>query len=157
MTGRRHAVATLIALVLLSGCALLDGPDSWTRRSDQLAHNRQVWQSLAATSYRFTLVKSCECIPGFIGPVEITVDRGAIVAVRPLYPGRTVTPDQWPAFDTVEGLFFRLDEAIRGRAYRYDARYDATRGFPLSIALDPNAQMVDDEVSIRIDSLTILQ
>ncbi len=144
-------------LALLSGCTLVDGPDAWTRRSDELAHNRQVWLSLTATSYRFTLVKSCECIAGFVGPVEVTVDNGAIAAVRPLYPGRTVTPDQWGAFETVEGLFSRLDDAVRRRAYRYDARYDAVRGFPAWIALDPNEQMVDDEVSMRVDSLTILR
>ncbi len=154
---KRLSKPALALLALVSGCALVDGSDAWTRRSDELTHNRQVWQSLSATSYRFTLVKSCECIAGFIGPVEITVDNGAMVSVRPLYPGRTVTPDQWPAFETVESLFSRLDDAIRGHAYRYDVRYDAARGFPRSVALDPDAQMVDDEVSIRVDSLTILQ
>ncbi len=154
---KRLSMSALALLALLSGCALVDGPDAWTRRSDELAHNRQVWQSLAATSYRFTLTKLCECIPYFTGPSEITVEGGAIVGVRALHSGTTVPSEQWPAFETVETLFRKLDDAIQQRAYQYEATYDPGRGFPTWMWINPDARMADDEVEIRVDSLRVLQ
>ncbi len=149
-------LASLLALALASGCSVLD-QDGWTLRARELAYNRQVWRSVGAASYRFTLTKLCECIPYFVGPAEIIVEGGAIVAVRPLHSGATVPSEQWPAFETVETLFTKLDDAIQRRAYEYEARYDPGRGFPISLWLDLDARIADDEVEIRVDSLTVLR
>ncbi len=151
------ATITLLALVPASGCRLGE-PDPWTQRARELEQNRQLWRALGARSYRFVLTKSCECLAGFVGPAQITVDTGAIVGVRPLQPGGfPFTPDQWGAFETVETIFSKLDDAIAQRVYSYQATYDPNRGFPVIVSLNYQEPMVDDEVHIEVDSLIVLK
>ena len=46
---------------------------------------------------------------------------------------------------SVEGLFDVVRKAIDSKAARIDVQYDAVNGHPLSISIDQNAQIADEE------------
>jgi hypothetical protein len=154
---RRFALAarpTLLALVVWTGCDVF-GPDETESRRDDLERGRSRWAAQGAAAYRYTYTKLCECIPGFTGPVSITVRGGSIDVLVPLAPGVVVPQEQWSAFDTVEELFALIESAIRDDAYRFEVEYDP-RGFPAVVNLDIAAEIADDEMVIRVRDMEFL-
>lgn len=153
----RFGRVPLVALVTLAAACGPLAPDLWEDRQERLERSRERWQDARITAYRFTSVTSCECIPGFVGPVEIEVVDGRITALTPVQETVTVPEEHWPAFPTIEELFDRIEDAIARRAHQLDVDYDPLLGHPTQIGLDLDGQMVDDELGVRVSALTILE
>lgn len=145
--------ALLPALIALAGCSDATGPDDAVAL---LEHNRAIWAGAGVTSYRYTIARSCECTPEGAGPVTVEVRNGLVVDRR-YDSGAAVSPQYTEIFTTVPGLFGIIEEAATLPAASLSVRYHEDYGYPESIAIDWVAGAVDDEVSYRVGSFTVLR
>lgn len=134
----------LTVLVLaLAGCDLLR-PERSSPEED-LIRNRATWAAVDAASYRYRLVRSCECLPAVSGPFVVTVSGGEIVAAESEWSGEAVSAEQLQTLETVEELFAHVQEGIRTRATRVDVEYHPVLGYPTKVHV-VHAPMVDEPV-----------
>lgn len=136
-------------------CSIID-PDEWAERLEALDRSRDRWADAQASVYRYTYSKSCECIPGFAGLVEIEVTDDEITSLTPLSDQVEVPEEHWPAFDTVEEMFELIASAIVRRAHQFDVEYDPVLGYPTLVSLDFDETVVDDELVIHVTELEIV-
>lgn len=116
-----------------------------------LADAESRWVATGATSYRFTLVRSCYCLDEWIGPFDVTVVDG-IASVTRL--GLAVDPTiaaELPL--TAELLFAHLRAHLDDADYR--ATFDTATGFPLSFWSDPIPEAADDELGLDTSTLQL--
>lgn len=133
-TVRRAALAPLVLLLALTGCAdiLGGGGDAFHRR--KLAESRALWETRAVPSYRFDLDLVCACVPaGADRTVRITVE-GDSSTVRFISSSATEQPGTPPAvyqsYASVEKLFTAVEDAISRDQDVLQVGYDREYGFP---------------------------
>lgn len=147
-TGRpmRSVGRTIPAVLMLMATAACSptGPDG----AGSLLQGMQRWSVRAPSSYQIVLQRShCECLPAWLIPVRVTVRDGSVQSVIDVQTGDPVTTDLYHAM-TVEQLFAVVADAIDQNAYRISVEYDQEWGYPRSIFIDYDREMVDDELSI---------
>lgn len=137
----RQPLAALVPLALLA-CALdpfaAQGPGD-------LRANRAVWERQELRDYRYTIVRSCECLPEMSGPAVIEVRDGRTVSVTPAQGGRAVLRESFERLDTVEELFAAVRDAVDRDAHSLRVRYDPRRGYPAEFFVDYDREVADDE------------
>jgi uncharacterized protein DUF6174 len=108
------------------------------------ALNRAKWSAQHLDTYTFEYHRSCgECLPEWLVPVRITVVNGEVIAVVGIATGDTVPP---PAFRlTIDSLFAQVANILEQNPYRFTITYDRKVGYPMSMSVDYDRQMVDDE------------
>jgi hypothetical protein len=144
----------LLATTLLgSACSDVTGPDD---PGSQLALARTRWASAGISSYRYTISRSCECLPESAGPVVVEVREGQIIDRR-YETGAAVSPQYADVFTSVPGLFDLITVALTAPAASLSVRYHPEIGYPESIAIDWVAGAVDDEISYRITGFMALR
>lgn len=120
-------------LALTIGAAAC-GADSLTG-PEGLALARARWSERGPSSYTVTVSRACECPVETMGPVEITVHNGVVTARKYSQTGQDVA-QQWAfVFPAVEGLFQIVDDAIKANTRPFEAKFDATLGFPTRIVV----------------------
>ena len=152
MTSMRRLTDSAIVAWLLGATACSGGAPTSVRFELAQSQAEARWSREALASYRFTIHRSCECLPEMTGPTVVVVtDR--IVASRHYQRTGAAVPERYvDLFPTVEGLFALIDLAREQGAVSIDVQYDATYGYPTHIAIDYAAPMVDDEVVYTISS-----
>jgi len=146
VTGRAwalRAAPVLVTVLLLSGCGAV-GPEAGRVRLIQAMRR---WNAADLTSYTYQVRRLCFCLPEWIGPYEVRVVSGSVVAVVDSGDGEPIDPAVAEHFPSVDGLFAIVDEAIRDGAHRVDVSYDQTTGRPIRIDIDRREQTADDEVT----------
>jgi hypothetical protein len=140
-TARSCAFLGAVALGVAAATAC---GDSTGPTMAELFVNRATWSARGPPSYTFEYRRSCgECPVGADQPVSITVVDGEVASVVKIPTGEAVPP---PAFRlTIDSLFVQIANTLAQRPYRFTARYDPILGYPLSVAVDLDRQMVDDE------------
>ena len=119
----------------------------------ELDKNRRKWRDAGITSYTFREDRSCFC--GLFGPANITVVDGQIVAVRLFFPDTVdVEPGQFNQFETVEGLFDTVSDALEQKAHQLEVTYDELLGFPSQIAIDYIEHAIDDEITLTASAMS---
>ena len=128
-----------------------------TAASQELDEGRARWQAAGIDDYEYSYQRVCECHPDIPADTIITVRDGTVVAVR--YAREDYVADvelaadrvRW--FRTIEDLFWLVESAeSQGALLRvaYDPRY----GFPAAIYVDYLADVVGDELDLRVTSFT---
>jgi hypothetical protein len=140
MMWRAMTFGLAIACATLGGCTSSTEPG----QSD-LSLARQRWASSNIRSYDFTASRSCFCAPQSLRSVTVSVTDG-VVTRRVFADTGEPVPESDSEFSTVEGLFDIVQAALTRHAARVDASYDPVRGVPISISIDGNLQVADDEV-----------
>jgi hypothetical protein len=135
-------------LVILTACRNPSAPE----RELNLARRR--WAQQQPHAYTLTVSRSCECLPEMSGPVVVVVRDGQVESRHYVSSGEPVTSTYAGLFPIVEGLFALIDEALRQDAAKLDVDYDPTLGYPVRIAIDRDATMVDDEVTYNAELRT---
>lgn len=143
----------ILFALALAGCSDTTGPDD---PAVLLEQNRALWSRSGVTSYRYTISRSCECVPESAGPVTIDV-RDGLVVDRRYESGAAVNLQYSEVFTTVPGLFAIIQDAVDLPAASIAVRYNKDLGYPESIAIDQVAGAVDDEVSYRVTGFTVLR
>ncbi|MEM6327145.1 MAG: DUF6174 domain-containing protein [Bacteroidota bacterium] len=133
----------LLAALALSGCSFLDDTP------DDFENARSLWSDRDVETYTMTLSRACFCLPESLGPFEVRVENGAIVSA--MRDGQPV-----PASDvlTVDALFDLLEDAYDEGAHSVRAEYDAALGFPLSVSIDYDEDIADEEIGYTVTDLS---
>ena len=146
MIGRIPAVMLLLAT---SAC-LPTGPDD----TAALRQGMLRWAARAPASYQIVLRRtSCECTPAMLATVQVTVREREVRSVIDVQTGEPVTTELYHVM-TIEQLFGVVADALDQDAHRVTVEYDDEWGYPSSIYIDYDRQMVDDELSITAQDLT---
>lgn len=132
-------------LAALSGCD--DGP---TAPRDDLRAARRRWEGARPASYAFTFERVCFCPVELVRPTIVTVRGGVVESLRYVDGGAPVDPRFAGQFPTIDGLFDALEALLARDPAVFEARYDAGRGFPVRVDVDPIRDAVDDEVGYRV-------
>jgi len=118
--------------------------DSLAPETAVFALNRAKWSAQRLDTYTFDFYRSCgECLPEWVVPVRITVMNGEVTSVIQIATGDTVPS---PAFRlTIDSLFAQVAKTLERDPYRLTITYDRRLGYPLTVSVDYDRQMVDDE------------
>lgn len=149
-------IGTLLVLAGALGtgsCGLLD-PDEWEARREALARNAAVWEAAAPDAYRYQLSRACFCASA--GDFVVTVEDGVVVSARRTQ-GDTVPHSDLQYLETVDDLFATVQRAIEDEAYRFRVEYHPELGYPTLIDLDPDRNIIDEEIWLVAGNLTAVQ
>ena len=148
----RAAIPCVIASILVLGIrpALADA---------ELDAAQARWRAAALTGYEYGYHKYCDCHRESPPETTVSIRDGKVIRVRHRPAGTTTDV---PAADknldyywTVEGLFQLIGSAFeRGVSVR--ASYDATLGFPREIFIDYDADLIGDELDLRLTAVNPL-
>lgn len=124
----------------------------------QLERARALWDDSAISSYEYAYNKFCECHP--VDPPEtfVTVESDVVVNVRHRRAGfaREVAAEQqnleyyWTIVD-----LFELIESAMAREATVRAEFDEALGYPKSLFIDYNEDLIGDEIDVRITSFVV--
>lgn len=126
---------------------------------EDLARNRALWQAAAVGDYEYGYNKYCACHPDTPPETLVTVQDGRVVRVRhrPVgYDHEVEAPRGLEYYWTIEGLFDLVATALE-RGAQVRASYDPTLGYPTEIHVDYDADLIGDEVDLRITRLERLE
>lgn len=149
------SLASAITLLTLN-CSLFgpDGPQE--ERQSFLRHARDQWAANGPASYEYTLAFTCgECPPEWTHLLRIRVEAGEVVSVFDLSTGTPVDPSERSL--TIDQLFEVIQNAVQEDVYRLAVKYHPDLGYPVSIAIDSDSRVVDDEVGYSITDLEALE
>ncbi len=104
------------------------------------------WRQNKPTHYSYTLQRSCFCTPEFRKPIAIEVSGSTVMQATLQPEGVPLALERRADAMGVEGLFEVIRKAVDAKAARIDVQYDAQDGHPLSISVDQNLQIADDEM-----------
>jgi hypothetical protein len=144
-----HNILTAVTR-LLNGCGLESLADLERRRQDNLAR----WRAAGIVDYEIDYGRYCFCLPP--SDARVVVHDGAIVAVHDPRSGEEIEnpfPGNAFAFNSVDGVFDVIAEAITVPATTLLVDYHPELGYPTQVAIDYYAGVADDEISIRITAL----
>ena len=123
--------------------------------AQETAEARALWSNAAIADYEYSYQRACECHPDNLADTIVTVRDGAVVAVRyardDYIEDIPVAPDRIAWFRTIEDLFALVDSATSAEAI-VRVSFDAERGYPATVYVDYEPDLVGDEVDLRITS-----
>ena len=122
-----------------------------------LDQSRQQWEALGPSDYRFTFQRICFCLRDYTREVVLEVRDGDIVSAHYADTGAAVV-DQGvlESYRTIGEMFEFIDDAIDQRAVQIDVEYDGARGFPVSIYVDFDRRIADEETGFGARNLEVL-
>lgn len=103
------------------------------------------WDSGEFTGYRFNFRWNCFCIDDYTQEVRIEVRLGAIVSVTRTEDGSALPEADWDRYETIDGLFDLIQDAIDEDAASISAEYDADLGYPTDVFIDYDRRIADEE------------
>lgn len=127
-----------------------DFPDLYQAVMD----NQAKWQSQETTStYEMKMQYLCFCPEDVVQPVHLDVTGGQIQTMTYVENGANVPLSLVPRYRTVEQLFQLILDHIEQGVDGIRAEFDADRGYPTEIHIDPNSCVADEEFSFRVLSV----
>jgi site-specific recombinase XerD len=157
---RTSRTALLVALLPAALVALVGGCGSTTtglaQWSADLTAAQARWQAGALQNYTYELQRNCNCVVNQLRPVTITVRGGALNRI--VYSDTTggfADTTQWRQYLTMDRYFATIHDMVNSNPAHFTAVYTASLGFPSYIAIDPVANILDDEINITTLSFTI--
>jgi hypothetical protein len=139
----RASAAFACALVAAHGWAA-DGAD------EQAAHER--WRAANLLDYEYGYQKFCECHPDTPPETIVTVRAGEVVGVRHRPHGTDVevpAPRNLEYYWTIDGLFALLQSA-RERGAEVRVQYHDTLGYPLTLYVNYDRELIGDELELNL-------
>jgi len=138
----------LLSLLIAACSAPAAVPPANLSAEDELAMARALWADAAMDTYEMTITRSCFCPPEWQGPYTVTVEEGAVTSF--VIENQSVAQGEPP---TVEGLFELLETAYTEGAARVDVTYHEDWGYPVSLYIDKEEMMADEEIGYEISEL----
>jgi hypothetical protein len=128
--------------------------------SSEYDQNLEKWKQANISHYRYTLSISCFCPFSQDMPLTIEVQNNEVVSISKA--DGTMVESSDPAYETytsyatLDRIFVELQAAIT-EADEVQVTYDATYGFPLTIAIDQIKEATDDELWLEISNFEVLE
>jgi hypothetical protein len=131
-----------------------------TGASNEYNQNLEKWKQTNISHYRYTLSISCFCAFTQDMPLTIEVQNDEVVSISKQDGTQVETSDPayetYTAYSTIDQVFIQLQSALT-EADEVKVTYDATHGFPLTIAIDQIKNATDDELWLEISNFEVLE
>ncbi|MGA9383004.1 MAG: DUF6174 domain-containing protein [Phormidium sp.] len=124
--------------------------------SEEFRKNQELWVKQKLKNYRYILRVSCFCPPDMTQPVIIDVRSGKTSSITPETNRNIVNKEFFQKYDSIDKLFEIIRSALAENAYKVDAKYHPTLGYPTQISIDYNKLISDDEIFLTINKLEAL-
>ena len=119
-----------------------------------LEESRSLWESLDLADYDFVTNWQCFCLREYTASVELSVRDGEITTGEYLpESGLTSTVDP-TRYETVDGLFEFIADAIERDAHSIQVTYHPEQGYPESAFIDYNEMMADEERGFNVTTVS---
>lgn len=118
----------------------------------EIERNRQKWQDLGISHYRFNLFVGCFCVFSQDMPLVVEVQNGQVVSME-YQSGKAIEEgnrELFRRYETIDQIFSELEKDLKGEADEVKVTYDSTYGFPKQVNIDFIKEAIDDEVSLTI-------
>ena len=135
----RRSILAVLGLLAWIAC---------TPHADLLVEHQKAearWQEQRSADYRFLFKRVCECPEEYLREVWISVSGEATVDVTFADDQSQVPRELWADFPTVDGMFGKIRGAAQAHADEIRVDYDPDAGYPLSIFIDLDENMADEE------------
>jgi hypothetical protein len=121
-----------------------------------LAEHRRLWEAANLDAYVYAYNKYCECHAETPPETFVSVRSGEVVDVRHQPFGYDhyvqAEPRNFQWYWTVEQLFELAESAI-ARGSEVSVEYDGTLGYPTRLYIDHDADLIGDELDLRLTRL----
>lgn len=135
-------ISIALALVMLGSC-------SENLAAADLEQMRDTWRRLEPVEYTYEVAFDCFCPEDALGPFQVAAQGG----VTRVTGNGSVMDDSFLPVDPDIASLFGFIEANLG-ADLLEVRYSSEYGYPMSITVDPAADVFDDELTVRISEFT---
>ena len=135
-----------LALALVVGCSNSPLDES----ADDLEEARARWAQQGIADYRFDVATSCFCMFEATLPITVTVVNGVPTSTIYADSGVAAPPQFSDGKQTVPQLFDLIAERIARKPAELVVTYDPALGYPVSIRLDMDRKMADDELRVTV-------
>jgi hypothetical protein len=142
---RRIAPVVFLALLLASSCREPTGVTGSSEARLELEHAMERWALTSPAAYEVTVRPSCFCDIGELRPVVVRVRGGTVESRRYTDDGTDVPAERAGSYPTVTRLFAFIADADAKHAARIGVTYDAALGYPVSIYVDYDEAIADEE------------
>jgi hypothetical protein len=140
-----------LALLTSSGC----GDDPLSPEFEALASARAKWESAGYSHYTYLYRLSCFCPPQLLETARVSVSDGQVTAVYLMDSDAPAPPDTYDMYDTIDGLFVRLERDLANDPAVFEVTYDGAAGYPTSAQVDISEQIADEEYSFTASDLAV--
>jgi hypothetical protein len=138
-----------LAFLSLNSC----GGDPLSPEVEALESARARWESTGYTSYTYHYRLSCFCPPQLLETARVGVTDGQVTSVYLLDSDAPAPPDTYNLYETIDGLFERLEMALATDPEVFEVTYDGAAGYPTSAQVDISYQIADEEYSFTASDL----
>ena len=123
--------------------------------SEDIAKRREQWAAQNVTNYRYTIERSCMCVEESRGPVVVEVkgDQATVTNAATNEPGGEFFAD----VDSITKIYAMLEQQANDGADEIVVTYDETNAVPLTIKVDVDFQMADEELYYTISNFETIQ
>lgn len=114
----------------------------------EIQTNKEKWLSHGVTGYQIEMQKICFCAPDAVRLMIFEIVNNEIKTVRYADTGDDVDPSHYNQYNTVEGLFLLVEQALEKNPADLSIAYDKEYGYIKELAIDYQVNIADDEVTI---------
>ncbi len=148
---RWTAVGGLVVAPIISACHDSLRPE--VREYDAAVAR---WNASRPSDNSYVIQQQVSCFCAFGGTVyRVTVTNGAISRVVESLSQTAVPSSDYGRFRTIDQLFAEVRASMQVPGRLRDVKYDAQRGYPLTVSIDPIPHAVDDEVAYFTAGLAV--
>lgn len=116
----------------------------------ELADARGRWASARPAAYRYKFKRACNCTSEYTAAVWLHVMGSRVTDAVRIDSGKAVDLAGYPS---VEGLFDAVQTALDQDAYFIRVTYDSRLGYPVSLFVDQNPRIADEELLMEASDL----
>ena len=114
----------------------------------EIQMNREKWMSHEISSYQIEMQKICYCVPEVVRMMVFEVDGDDVKSVRYADTGEDVDPQHYGDFNTIEGMFTFVEQALEKDPADLSIAYNEKYGYIKELSIDFKTNIADDEISI---------
>lgn len=114
------------------------------------------WNKLGIKRYSYELQRSCYCPQEYLKPVIIHVKDNVLSDARFKDNHKQLPKELKGNRKTIPMLFETIQKAIDKKAHSIKVEYNEQYGYPTSITVDFNKQIVDEELYFSAKDLKLL-
>lgn len=116
--------------------------------TSEVQSNREKWLAHGISNYEIEMQKICYCVPEVVRMMVFEVKDDKVETVRYADTGDEVDPQHYGDFNTIEGMFSFVEQALEKNPADLSIAYDEKYGYIKELSVDFKENIADDEISI---------
>jgi hypothetical protein len=116
--------------------------------ASEVQSNREKWMGHGISGYEIEMQKICYCVPEVVRMMVFEVEDDKVETVRYADTGDDVDPQYYGNFNTIEGMFTFVGQALEKNPADLRITYDKEYGYIKELSVDFKENIADDEITI---------